>query len=106
MNEKNEFEFQINGLSKVQAKPGVIIKEEPDFWALLYDPARDISFGINPVCVYAWKKMQDSITVNDIVEGIKNHFSSVPEDIESDIYTMLQSLIKKELCILDNSNFS
>ncbi len=60
--------------------PVVVLREEFDDWAVLFNPDTADAMGINPVGVEVWKMMDGSRDITSIVDEIKNMFDDVPED--------------------------
>ncbi len=49
------------------ANPSVVVREESDEWAILFDPDTGKSFGLNPISVFVWKRLDGRHTIRDIV---------------------------------------
>ena len=65
--------------SKPIANPVVVLREEFDDWAVLFNPDTADSVGINPVGVEVWKLMDGRRSVAEIVTEVRQKFSDVPE---------------------------
>ena len=52
------------------ANPLVVLREEFDNWAVLFNPDTADAMGINPVGVVVWKLMDGQHTLHDLVAGI------------------------------------
>lgn len=59
------------------ANPNVVLREEFDDWAVLYNPDTGDAEGINPVGVAVWKQMDGQRSMEEIVTEIKNGFEDV-----------------------------
>jgi SynChlorMet cassette protein ScmD len=59
--------------------PVVVLREEFDDWAILFNPDTAEAVGINPVGVVMWKMMDGKHTLEDILSGIRDWFTGVPE---------------------------
>ena len=58
--------------------PVVVLREEFDEWAVLFNPDTAEAVGINPVGVVLWKLMDGERSLEEMVAEIKDHFSDVP----------------------------
>ncbi len=61
------------------ANPIVVLREEFDDWAVLFNPDTADAVGTNPVGVAVWKRMDGKRSIEDIVTEIKNKFEETPE---------------------------
>lgn len=73
----------------------IVLREEFDDWAILFDPESGLGFGMNPVAVMVWKHLDGRRTVAEIFEIIAGHFSDVPENARDDIYEFINDLLDK-----------
>jgi SynChlorMet cassette protein ScmD len=58
--------------------PVVVLREEFDDWAVLFNPDTAEAVGINPVGVALWKLMDGERSLEEMVTEIKDHFADVP----------------------------
>lgn len=79
---------------KPMANPLVVLREEFDDWAVLYNPDTADAVGINPVGVAAWKQMDGHRSLDDIVMEIRRNFADVPENVRDEIATFVDELAK------------
>ncbi len=82
---------------KAIANPEIILREEFDDWAILFNPDNGEGFGINPVGVFIWKQLSGNNTVSGIVKKLKNECENVPEDAEIYVNQYIDSLFEKGL---------
>ena len=75
----------------------VVLREEFDDWAILYDPDSGSGFGINPVSVLIWKCLDGSHSKDDILAEVHKKFDDVPENASEHIDEFLDQLIKRSL---------
>jgi len=54
------------GNEKPVANPLVVLREEFDDWAVLFDPDSGNAFGLNPLGVFIWKLLDGHRTIEDI----------------------------------------
>jgi SynChlorMet cassette protein ScmD len=77
------------------ANPVVVLREEFDDWAVVFNPDTAEAAGINPVGVAAWKMMDGSRTVEEIVAAIREQFDDVPETAPEEIAAFVENLAEK-----------
>ena len=75
--------------------PIVMLREEFDDWAVLYNPDTADAVGTNPVGVAVWKRMNGKRSLKDIVAEIKISFEDVPEAALEDITTFVGTLAEQ-----------
>lgn len=81
----------------VTANPSVVLREEFDDWALLFDPDSGEVFGINPVSVFIWKNLDGKTSTDDLVEKLKANCESVPDMAKKDVDEFINELVQKGL---------
>ena len=67
------------------AKAIVVLREEFDDWAVLFNPDTAEAVGINPVGVEVWKLMDGAKNLDAIVAEVKESFDGVPESVFEEI---------------------
>ncbi len=83
--------------NKPLANPLVVLREEFDDWAILFDPETGHAFGLNPVSVFVWKHLDGKHTVTDILESLQANCEEVPEQAEAHIREFIDNLLKNGL---------
>ncbi len=81
--------------NKPIANPNLVLREEFDDWAILFDPDSGDGFGLNPVSVFVWKRLDGEHTPTQILNDIKNHFEDVPDDARSHLQEFIQDLLNR-----------
>jgi SynChlorMet cassette protein ScmD len=79
------------------ANPSIVLREEFDDWALLYDPDTGEVFGLNPTGVFIWKCLDGKHTIQDIIKETKENCDNVPDDVNSHVTDFITELIKRGL---------
>jgi SynChlorMet cassette protein ScmD len=74
------------------ANPIVVLREEFDDWAVLFNPDTSEAAGINPVGVAIWKLMDGKRSVEDIATEIKNSFEDTPDTLFKEIASLVNTL--------------
>ena len=79
------------------ANPYVVLREEFDEWAILFDPDTNKAFGLNPVSVFIWKHLDGRHTIADIAEQLRKDCQDVPEHAEKSVERFVNMLFEKGL---------
>jgi SynChlorMet cassette protein ScmD len=74
------------------ANPIVVLREEFDDWAVLFNPDTAYAVGTNPVGVAVWKLMDGKRSVEDIVSKIKTGFEDAPDAAFKEIAAFVNTL--------------
>jgi SynChlorMet cassette protein ScmD len=82
----------MNQADKPIANPVVVLREEFDDWAVLFNPDTAEALGINPVGVIAWKVMDGQHTLAEIVAEIRERCSDVPDNVADEIAAFAKNL--------------
>jgi SynChlorMet cassette protein ScmD len=82
---------------RVKANPSVVLREEFDDWAILFNPDSGVIFSLNPMGVYIWKCFDGNHTIRDILENLRNDCEDVPDDAETHLKDFISDLIEKGL---------
>jgi len=68
----------MNQTDRPIANPVVVLREEFDDWAILFNPDTAAAVGVNPVGVAIWKLMDGKSSLADIVTEVQSRFEDVP----------------------------
>jgi SynChlorMet cassette protein ScmD len=85
-------ELTMNQTDKLIANPIVVLREEFDDWAVLYNPDNAYAVGTNPVGVAVWKRLDGKRSLEDIVSEIKNSFEDTPDAAANEIAAFVDKL--------------
>ena len=77
--------------------PVVVLREEFDDWAILFNPDTAEAVGINPVGVALWKLMDGERSLKDFVEEVNNRFSDVPDSAIEEVSRFVDDLTQRGL---------
>ena len=77
--------------------PAIVLREEFDDWALLYDPRSGQVFGINPVGVFVWKRLDGKHSTEDIISELRKNCDNLPDQASAEVESFIQDLKKKGL---------
>lgn len=85
----------MNKIDKPIANPTVVLREEFDDWAVLFNPDTADAIGTNPVGVAVWKQLDGKKEISQIVSEIKNNFDECPATITDEISDFIKKLSEK-----------
>ncbi len=77
------------------ANASIVLREEFDDWAILFDPDTGKAFGINPVSVFIWKHLDGTNTIDDILRELRINCDNVPEAAKNHIEEFIQDLVDR-----------
>ena len=84
----------MNPADRPIANPIVVLREEFDDWAVLFNPDTADAVGTNPVGVAVWKRMDGKRSLAEIVAEIKASFEDVPDAALQEIDAFVDALAK------------
>lgn len=79
------------------ANPLVVLREEFDDWAILFDPDTGNAFGLNPVGVFVWKRLDGKHAIEDIVKELRENAEDVPQEAEHHLEEFVKELADQGL---------
>ena len=85
----------MNRTDRPIANPVVVLREEFDDWAILFNPDTAAAVGINPVGVAVWKSMDGRNNLEAIVLGIKAGFEDAPAAAFDEITAFVDMLAER-----------
>jgi len=88
----------------LSANPQIVLREEFDDWAILFDPETGNAFGLNPVGVFIWKLLDGKNSQEDIVNRLREEANGVPEEAGEHLNEFFQQLTSKGLAGFDLQN--
>jgi SynChlorMet cassette protein ScmD len=77
------------------ANPTVVLREEFDDWAILFNPDTADAVGTNPVGVAVWKLMDGKHGIEEIIAEIRDQFADVPDAAPQDVIAFIRDLSKR-----------
>ena len=75
----------------------IVLREEFDDWAILFDPDTGDAFGLNPIGVHIWKRLDGNHSVKDILKDLYEGYEDVPEEVEGDVQEFIEDLVQRGL---------
>jgi SynChlorMet cassette protein ScmD len=85
----------------VAVNPSVVLREEFDNWAILFDPDSNVTLGINPTGAYIWRLMDGKRTVKEILDKLHDNCEGISNDVFTHLTDFIEDLVKKNLATLD-----
>jgi SynChlorMet cassette protein ScmD len=79
--------------------PNIILREESDDWAILFNPDSNVALGINPVGVYVWRCLDGRRTVRDVMEKLHEELDNIPEDAGIHLKEFIDDLVTRGLAV-------
>ncbi|MEI8348607.1 MAG: SynChlorMet cassette protein ScmD [Candidatus Omnitrophota bacterium] len=79
------------------ANPSIVLREEFDDWALLFDPDTNDIFAIDPVAVFIWKLLNGKRSCKAILEELKECCDDIPEDAGTYVNDFIRQLEERGL---------
>jgi SynChlorMet cassette protein ScmD len=76
-------------------KDQVVIREEFDDWALLFDPDTGNVCGVNPVGVQIWKMIDGKRTIRDISRIIAEKYPDASGSVDEDVRSFVDAISEK-----------
>ena len=74
------FCIPITAESRPVANPVVVLREELDDWAVLFNPDTGNAVGVNPTGVAIWKLLGGRRTLTEVAAELPEHLAEVPAD--------------------------
>ena len=79
------------------ANPLIVLREEFDDWAILFDPDTGNAFGLNPTGVFVWKLLDGRHSMDDIARRLRDEAEGVPDEVPQQIDEFVRSLEQQGL---------
>ena len=79
------------------ANPEVVLREEFDDWAVLFDPDSGEAFGLNPVGVFIWKRLDGQRSAAEIIGELRQQCDDVPDEVDEHVNALIADLASEGL---------
>jgi SynChlorMet cassette protein ScmD len=79
-------------VKKPIANPLIVLREEFDDWAILFDPDTGNAFGLNPTGVFIWKLLDGLNSLEDVLDRLRESAEGVPEKAGEEIDGFVSAL--------------
>ena len=87
--------YMLTDESKLIANQSIVLREESDDWAVLFDPETSHVYGLNPISVYIWRCLDGKSTIADIVRKLGEKCKDMPDDAMDYVKQFLSDLVEK-----------
>lgn len=78
------------------ANQALVLREEFDDWAVLFDPDSGEAYGLDPVGVFLWKRFDGKHDVNMLVAELREACEDeVPQEAREHVSSFIEKLEKK-----------
>jgi len=85
----------MNTTDKPIVNPLVVLREEFDDWAVLFNPDTADAVGINPIGVVVWKKMDGKRALAELVAEVRAAFTEVPDTVSDEVSAFVDDLAER-----------
>ena len=82
---------------KPVVNPLVVLREEFDDWAILFDPDTGNAFGLNPTGVFVWKLLDGEHAAENLAEKLLGPGDSLPDRAVDHIRAFVDQLVAQGL---------
>lgn len=84
-------------LGKPIINPLIILREEFDDWAVVFDPDSGKAFGLNPTGVLIWKYLDGNHSLEEIQQELRDRMEDLPDNLRDDLEDFIKILIDQGL---------
>ena len=78
--------------SVLYQNPVVVLREEFDEWAVLYNPDTAAAVGINPIGVAIWKAVDGRRTGAQVIEAVLEGYEEIPGTATDEVTQFITQL--------------
>ncbi len=89
-------------VNKPLANPSIVLREEFDDSAILFDPDSGDTFGLNPTGVFIWKRLDGRHGIENILREVRETHKNLPEEVEKQLKDFIQDLADRGFAILNS----
>lgn len=80
----------------------VVFREEADDWAILFDPDSGETYGLDPISIFVWKRLDGKRSIEEIVNDLKDEcIDDVPDCALRDVTDFVNDLTSKGLVVYE-----
>ena len=85
------------------ANPYVVLREEFDDWAILFNPDTGRGFGLSPTGVFVWKLLDGEHAIDDLLKEVRSCAHDVPEEAREHVGAFVDELTAGGLAGFDGT---
>lgn len=75
----------------------LVLREEFDDWAVLFDPDSGNAFGLNPTGVFIWKRLDGRHTIQEILKELRESCPDAPDEAAAHLQEFIRRLVEQGL---------
>lgn len=87
--------MSLNENDVIEVNPSIVLREEYDDWAILFDPDSNKTLGINPMGVYMWKRLNGRHTIREIIDELPENYEDISSEAITHLTDFIEDLIKR-----------
>jgi len=88
----------MDDFKKPVVNPMVVLREEFDDWAVLYDPDSGDAYGLDPVGVFIWRLLDGEHTDQKILDKLESACEDgIPDEAPEHLTVFIEDLTSKGL---------
>ncbi len=80
--------------TKITANPLIVLREEFDDWALLFNPDTGNTFALNPMGVFIWKILEQGELSSAITRKVCESTQDAPPDAEKQVEDFVLEIVR------------
>jgi len=85
------------------ANPYVLLREEFDDWAVLFNPDSGHGFGLSSTGVYPWKLLDGEHSIDHLVKALRRDALDAPENVQQDAGAFIDALVAEGLATFESN---
>lgn len=89
--------MSLNENDVIEVNSSIVLREEYDDWAILFDPDSNRTLGINPMGVFMWKRLDGKHTIGEILDELPGNFENISSEAITHLTNFVEDLIKRGL---------
>lgn len=83
---------------KFKSNPNIVLREEYDDWAVLFDPDTGKTCGVSPTGVFIWKQLDGSKSKAEILQALGEVCETgLPDEAADDYDKFIEQLLEAGL---------
>ena len=87
----------VTGQHRPMRNPVVVLREDSDEWAVLLDPDTGSTFGLSPVALFIWKRLDGQHAPADILSELQENVKDLPDEAAAHVRDFIEELARKGL---------
>jgi len=87
----------VNDADRPIRNPYVVLREEFDDWAILFNPDTGRGYGLSPTGVYVWKLLDGEQSIDEMLAALRRDALEVPKEAGAHIVAFVEELTKQSL---------